>query len=535
MRNYTVKFESITAKEFYTEQRARVTYWAIAEVTQAGNIIATGKTLDEFFDVILPMCGRFTVIDLNFYGYFLLYWLYEHGYAFNRKLDTSKSFDVWVNDTGTWYSLRAVHKRKNKKRDYAEFVDAHQKLIVPVAELPQAFGLTCPTNTPELEAMATAQAVYIMHKQGMRGITLSADCFREYVHTIGEKAYKSFFPELPDYVCDAVQQAYVGGYNYIAPKYINKDIRVNSYDENAMYAAIMLYCRLPCGMAMEYYGQPPKKGYLYVHKFAASFSLKDGYLPTVKLRDRLDVGGDYLIEQRTPIEMVMTSVDYELFLKHYNIISIEHIGGFAFQARNGMFTEYMSRWSDIKIYTTIPAQRTIAKHHLTHLYGVFGRSKTRKSKTPEYSGGVVSWHIATNTGKFNYMPIAAFVTAYARKQIIEIGQANFDRFVCACTDSVKLEYVPNANNTPPGVKLSRATGDFKLEYEAAPFKILKHNTYAYITDGVLNIVASGMSAEARTAITDISQFTYDLKVKNYITQPVKGGAIKISHTLILNA
>lgn len=535
MRNYTVKFNSISASEFYAEHKARITYWAIADVSEHGNIIATGHTLDEFFDTILPMCGRFTVIDLNFYGHFLLYWLYEHGYKFNRKLDIQKSFDVWVNDVGAWYSLRAVHKKKNKKREYSEFVDAKQKLVVPPQELPSAFGLPYNIDTPELEVKAVAQALYKLHKQGMRGITLSADCFKDYINTVGEKPFRTFFPILPDGVNDFVQQAYTGGYNYIAPKYINKIVLADSYDINSMYSFTMSFEAMPCGQAIQYRGKPPNNGMLFVHRCYASFALKDGYLPTLKLRDRLDVGGDYLIQQDEPIELTLTSIDYYLFIEHYNIITIEHEGGYAFAARFGLFDEYVKRWYDIKQHTTDPAQRTIAKHHLNHLYGVFGRSKTRKCKTPKYSDGIITWHSGVNTGKFSYMPLAAFVTAYARARIIRTAQGNYDRFICAATDSIKLEHVPNHTKPPRHIHLSNDIGYFKCEYEGAPFKILKTNTYAYITDGKLNIVASGMTAEARQTITNIDQFTYDLKVQNLMTLPVYGGAIKIRQDLILSA
>ena len=531
MKNYVVKFESVDAATYYKDGIASITYWVIVEVSESGCVIASGKTIDEFFSTITPMCARFTIIDLNFYGHFLLYWLYTHGYKFNRKLDKSRTFDVWINDVGIWYSIRTVHRKRNKKRDYAEFVDAEHKLIVDASELPKAFGLSVNIATPEGQAKATAQALYKLQRAGMRGITLSADCFHDYLYSFGVKAYKTHFPELPDKVNDFVQQAYTGGYNYINPKYINKVIRASSYDVHSMYSDVMLRAFLPHGEPYAYRGEPPQN-MLFVHELTASFKLKPGMLPTVKLRDRLDVGTDYLIEQNEPIDMVFTSVDYDLFLSHYDIITIEHIGGYAFKGYFGLFDEYVTHWYDVKRHTNDPAQRTIAKHHLNHLYGVFGRSKTRKCKTPNYADDKITWQIGITQGRTGYMPLAAFVTAYARLRIINTAQANFDRFICACTDSVKLEYKPDI--TPIDIRISEEIGDYKEEYTNAPFKILKTNTYAYIKDGELNITASGMTAAARKQITDISQFVYDLTVKNIISIPVRGGAIKIRQDLILS-
>lgn len=520
MKNYVIKFTSTDAQTYKIEGIPRITHWVLSEVSEHGTIIQTGDTLDEFFAQIISMCARFTVIDLSFYGHFLLYWLYSHGYKFNRKLSASRTFDVWLNDAGIWYSLRTVHKRKNKKRDYAEFVDAKQKLIISTRELPAAFGLAINTDTPESEAIATAQALYKLHRGGMRGITLSADCLHDYITTIGEKSFKTNFPELDDAVLEFTQQAYTGGYNYINPKYLNKIILASSYDVTSMYSDVMLRESLPYGEALKYSGAPPQNDMLFVHEFSASFSLKPGMLPTLKLRDRLDVGTDYLIESIEPLDMILTSVDYALFLEHYNVTNIQHIGGYAFRHRIGLFTEYVQHWFNIKLYTTDPAQRTIAKHHLNHLYGVFGRSKARKCKTPVYTNDIISWHTGLSYGRTGYIPLAAFVTAYARKRIIDAGQSNYSRFICACTDSIKLEYAPD--NIPQGIQISKHIGDYKCEYDGVPFRILKTNTYAYVTGTQLNIIASGMTAEARQQITNISQFTYDLRVKNILTVPVRG-------------
>ena len=85
----------------------------------------------------------------------------------------------------------------------------------------------------------------------------------------------------------------------------------------------------------------------------------------------------------------------ELFFNHYDIYNIEYHSGWKFKSTIGLFTEYIDKWTDVKIKSTLEgnkAMRTLAKLMLNSLYGKFALNPNVQSKIPYYDEGIVKYY-----------------------------------------------------------------------------------------------------------------------------------------------
>ena len=268
----------------------------------------------------------------------------------------------------------------------------------------------------------------------------------DYKNTVGEKSFKRWFP-VPDYDAD-VRQSYKGGFTYLLTKYKNLDIGAGLVlDVNSLYPWVMHDCPLPFGEGVFFNGQYEKdKLYnLYVQMFRCQFELKEGYIPTIQLKNNLSFIPTQYLESSDGEEVVMclTSVDLELFFEHYNVYNIEYIAGWKFKSTVGLFTEYIDKWTAVKIEsgkTGNKAMRTLAKLMLNALYGRFALNPNVCSKIPYYDNGVIKYTLGDKeTRDPIYIPVGTFITAWARHKTITSAQKMYKYFVYADTDSLHLD------------------------------------------------------------------------------------------------
>ena len=142
------------------------------------------------------------------------------------------------------------------------------------------------------------------------------------------------------------------------------------------------------------------------------------------------------------VTLCLTSVDLELFLEHYNVYNVEWHSGWKFKSTTGLFTEYIDKWTKVKIESTLngnKAMRTLAKLMLNALYGKFALNPNVQSKIPYYDNGVIKYtNGAKETRDPIYIPVGTFVTAWARHKTITSAQKVFPIFAYADTDSLHL-------------------------------------------------------------------------------------------------
>lgn len=480
---YTADFETTT-----DEDDCRVWAWGVCEIGNP-DYFDCGNDLDGFFDYMeKSKNSTFYFHNLKFDGEFLLVYLFEHGFKHvtERADEDTKTFTTLISDGGQFYSIKIIFEKKGKRTKYVKIYDSLKILPFSVSQIAKGFNL--PISKLEIDYKAerrpghvltpeermylrndvdiVARALKTLFDQGLTKMTQGSNALFDYKRTVGEKNFERWFP-VPDYDHD-VRQSYKGGFTYMNPAYKDKDIGAGLVlDINSLYPSVMKDCPLPFGDGIFFEGeyQHDPLYNLYVQMFTCQFEVKEGYIPTIQLKNNLSfIPTQYLTSSADAdgvlqeVTMCLTSVDLQLFKEHYNIYNIEYHNGWKFKSTMGLFTEYIDKWTRVKIESTRTgnkAMRTLAKLMLNALYGKFSLSPKVASKIPYYDGGKISYYtekeefideqgrkrkrIKYEEREPIYIPVGTFITAWARFKTITSAQKVYHMFAYADTDSLHLE------------------------------------------------------------------------------------------------
>lgn len=193
---------------------------------------------------------------------------------------------------------------------------------------------------------------------------------------------------------------------------------------------------------------------LYIQMLTCSFKLKKDKIPCIQIKDSKSffMPNEYLESSNGEIIcLVLTSVDLKLFLEQYDVYDLNYVSGWKFKSISGLFTEYIDKWIAKKNEATINKNkgiRAMSKLMLNSLYGKFATTLTTKSKTPYLTeDGIVKYKLTEEQEKNGlYLPVACFITAYARNKTIRTSQAiktysinkyGKDMYIYSDTDSIK--------------------------------------------------------------------------------------------------
>ena len=178
--------------------------------------------------------------------------------------------------------------------------------------------------------------------------------------------------------------------------------------------------------------------------FSCAFELKPGHIPTVQLKHvSTFVPTEYLESSNGQIiTMCMSSVDFELFMEHYNVFMPNYISGWKFKSTIGLFTTYIDKWTENKIQAKKEKNKgmyTLSKLMLNALYGRFALNPNVASKIPYYDEGIIKYRQGEKEKRKSiYIPVGVFVTAWARNKTIRSAQKVYGLFAYADTDSLHL-------------------------------------------------------------------------------------------------
>ena len=202
------------------------------------------------------------------------------------------------------------------------------------------------------------------------------------------------------------------------------------FDKNSMYPAKMVNEYLPFGEPIYYEGEykEDKLYKLYIQHFSAIFKLKKGKIPSIQVKNNLAFLPNEYIESSDGdlVYLCLTSVDFELFKENYDIEYIEFYYGYKFKGIKGLFTDYIEYWTERKIKAkkeNNSSMYLISKLMLNSLYGKFGLNPRVRGKYPVLDEGILKFKFYKEEIKNSiYVPVASFITSYARKDIIESSE-----------------------------------------------------------------------------------------------------------------
>ena len=464
---YTIDFETTTDPE-----DCRVWAYGICSISDYN--FEYGNTIDDCIERLSKIDNAvYYFHNLKFDGEFILNFLFRNGFTYNKEPKKLKQneFNCLISDMGQFYCMEICFNNLNK----IKIIDSLKILPFSVEDVAKGFGLEETKlkidydefreyghiltleeiNYLKNDVVIMAKALHILFEQGLVKMTQGANALADYKKIIGKKKFKKLFPLLP--YDDFIRKSYKGGYTYVKKGMESKMIgKGKVYDVNSLYPYVMYSRLLPYGEGIFFEGEYVQDPVypLYVQEFKCSFELRKGFLPTIQIKNSRNFfrPNEYLESSDGKIvTLCMTSVDIKLFFEHYEVEDIEYIKGYKFKGAIGLFKEYIDKWMAIKIQASIEknhSMRTLAKLMLNALYGKFGLNPIVRSKIP-YLGtdGIVHYSIQKEENRDPiYIPMATFITAYARDYTIRSGQANYDRVVYFDTDSLHIQGLENAKN-----------------------------------------------------------------------------------------
>lgn len=461
--------------------------------------------------------------NLKFDGEFILSYLLKNGWTHTteRKFYRKKEFSTLISDKGMFYSIKLCFGKER----YVTIYDSLKIIPFSVEQVAETFGL--PISKLEIDykekrekghrltqiekdyisndVEIMARALKVLFNEGLNQITQGSNALHDYKKMTGAKRFKKLFPP-PAYDYD-VRQAYRGGFTYVNPAFQNKELGEGIVlDVNSLYPWVMHDCPLPYGEGIYFNGKYEQDNLynLYVQMFTCEFELKDGYIPTLQIKNSLAfVPTQYLSSSNgEEVTLCLTSVDLKLFFEHYHVYNITYHSGWKFKSTVGLFIEYIDKWIKVKIESTLngnKGMRQLAKLMLNALYGKFALNPNVQSKIPYLEDGIVKYRLGEKELRTPlYIPIGVFVTAHARYKTISSAQKVFYRFAYADTDSLHLigTEIPEGLEVDP-VKL----GAWKLESEFSRAKFIRQKTYIEDINGELNITCAGMPKGCYSGVT----------------------------------
>ena len=451
-------------------------------------------SIEEFYEQLYELNPDIVFFhNLKFDGMYLLDFLLRTGFSHttNRK-PKSTEFTTLIGEQGEFYSICFWGKDKPIK-----IWDSLKIFNFSVEEIAKSFNMDTLKGSIDYDmprpygyiptkeeikyvlhdVLIVAKAIKMFRDEGHSKMTVASNALNEFKSTINKDEWEYLFPILPPNIDDFCRKSYKGGFTYVNPKYQNKIIKLGCvYDMNSMYPYTLYYKYMPIGTPQYFIGKPSQNKLFIIHIHCEHIKVKKNHIPTIQIKGSFRfVSTDYLTEAND-VDLYLTSIDYKLFLDHYEIDELTEIEGYYFESRNDLFRKYIDKFMEQK-RTTKGGKRQIAKLFLNGLYGKFGSKIDKISKQPYLDK-------ETNTVKFRrlapkqseplYIPVATFVTSYARDNIIRNAQACYDRFLYCDTDSLHL-----IGYDVPNIPIhDNELGYYKCEGKFNKARYIRAKTYA---------------------------------------------------------
>lgn len=554
---FTADFETTT-----DINDCRVWAWAMCEIGNPENFIY-GNSIDTF----LQKCTERKNLTLYFHNLkfdasFILWWLLKNGYEYikDKKEKRDKTFTCLINEMGAFYSMEIFFKVTKNKVNKVTIFDSLKILNFSVEKIAKDFDL--PIRKLDLDynkkreigheltrheidyirndVEIMARALKICFDMGLTKMTIASDALHNYKEL--NKNFLSYFPALDYEVDENIRRSYKGGFTYLSPKYKEKEAgRGIVLDVNSLYPSVMKNEKLPIGEPVWFEGEYKKDLLypLYVQTLSCSFKIKKDMIPTIQIKGNLSfIPNEYLEDSHGDIvTLTLTNVDLDLFFKHYEVFDLTFFGGYKFKGVKGIFNKYIDFWSAEKIKAKKEgngARYLVSKLMMNSLYGKYGANPNVRTKRPYLSDDEVLKfeYNPREIGKTIYIPVATFITSYARRKTIETSQAirdytmmkyNKDYYIYSDTDSIHMLYMK-------GEELSKFVdvddyrlGAWKIESEFIKGKYLRQKCYIEQSpDGVVHSTIAGLPKKL-SKIINFDNFKIGFTTKDYENEVEKIG------------
>ena len=570
MRKFAVDFET---NVFETD--CRVWAYSICEIGNPNNFIY-GNNIEDFMKFCQNKRENYVLYfhNLKFDGEYIFNYLLNNGYECikDKKERRDKTFTTLISDTGQFYSIEIFFDTKNKKHiNKVTIYDSLKILNFSVEQIAKDFNL--PIRKLELDYKTNreighvltqneidyirndveimSRALKIMFDEKLTKMTIGSDALSNYKDM--NKNFKKYFPVLPYEIDKDIRKSYKGGFTYLNDVYKEKETKEGIVlDVNSLYPSCMKYEKLPFGEPLYFNG---KYEYdmlypLYVQTFSCMFKIKKNKIPTIQIKNNLSfLPNEYIKSSEGDIvTLTLTNIDIELFFEHYDVYEITYHSGWKFRAIKGLFTSYIDYWSEQKINAKRDkndALYRISKLMLNSLYGKFGLNPDVRGKYPYLDENEVVRYAMypKETRNAIYIPVASFITSYARKKTITTSQRikdytinkyGIDYYIYSDTDSIHLLNIDESELSSFVDIDDYRLGAWKLESKFKRGKYLRQKCYIELGyDDKLNVTIAGLPKKLAPLINfenfniGFTTENMDTDTKKLTYKHVKGGVLLV--------
>lgn len=378
--------------------------------------------------------------------------------------------------SNTWFSIKIASKKDTGVLtilSYENFVPIDEEMIESDFCEGKSF----------IEGMMLS--VNIMRELGCTGSTVSSSATSIWKNSFSKYDVNSLFPNPTDAEYDFIRKSYHGGWCYV-----NKYGKVGKgmvLDVNSLYPYVMANCKLPVGKGKHFKGAPKRlwiedDNFGFYVRIRCRFVIKDNHVPFIRISNddkynpeeillTSDIwnSGDNCFERyevdewgelhEIKAELTLWKEEFELFLEHYNVESLEYIDGYKYNLWGGVFKKYVNKFRDMKENAHNKSERRIAKILMNSLSGNLAKNIKRESvyfletdvdkimnrckddasdkviKAIQECGNIVS----TKSRSHSYIAIGAAITSIAMCITVKAAQANYKHFLYSDTDSLHLD------------------------------------------------------------------------------------------------
>lgn len=529
MRKFTADFETTTVPF-----DCRVWAFAICEIGNVDNFIY-GNNIEDFIKFCQDKNENYQIYfhNLKFDGEFIFSYLLNNGYQVIKSKDErkDKTFTCLISDTGQFYSIEIYFEIIDDKHiNKVTIYDSLKILNFSVDKIAKDFNL--PIQKLELDynekrkinheltnkeinyikndVEIMARALEFLFNENLTKMTIGSDALYNYKEM--NKNFNKYFPLLNYKIDQDIRKSYKGGFTYLNEIY--KEIEVNDglvLDVNSLYPSVMKNERLPFGEPIFFDGkyENDKLYNLYIQTISCSFEIKNGKIPCIQIKNNLSfLPNEYVKTSNGDIiTLTLTNIDLELFLENYDVYDLIYHSGWKFKSIKGLFSNYIDFWSNRKINAKKEKNNVlyiISKLMLNSLYGKFGLNPNVQFKFPYLNeDGIVKYKMSDKEIRNSiYIPVASFISSYARNKTIRTSQKikdytiknyNKDYYLYSDTDSIHLlkidEEILKTFVDIDDFKL----GFWKIESKFKKAKFIRQKCYIELNyDENLNVTIAGL-------------------------------------------
>lgn len=344
--------------------------------------------------------------------------------------------------------------------------------------------------------------------------------------SLSNMVFEALFPQQP-YFADAWQRhSYYGGLSTVEFDNVKKFSKKKNrngivLDVNSLYPFIMSARLLPYGDGQ--YRDIPyknmnnnyKKQYpLYIQDIVVyDLQVKKNKMAFLQVKDNKYFSGRECLKnnikdgKKVTLHLRLTNVLLELLFECYHVKAYKLNGHMAFRGANNLFKNYIDFWSKIK-QENEGALRAFAKLMQNGLYGKFGMAGASEITNFVNDDGVFTIEhthemVTSNTV---YLPMATFITSWAKQYLVQAINANYERFMYCDTDSLHLY---GTLDQVKGVEIGKKIyGLWDNEMCFEDFKYLGSKRYAEkdSTTHQWDIKCCGLTDEIMKKLDDIDIF-----------------------------